>query len=251
MNLLRKYSTVVSSPFKKNVKYQFYLVRHGESIWNKSSRFTGWTNIPLTSNGKEEAANMGYIMKDKLRLIPDIIYSSVLKRSLDTSSIIKDKVKTSTINEIDIHTTWRLNEKHYGRLEGACRQDFRDLFGDKFTNIIRSDFNSKPPLTNELDRLTNFPVYRNCYIEKLKDGESKEDVLNRLLPYYENDILYSFNHYSLPLIVTHKHCARVLMKYLLEMSDEEFLHYRLPEKTLLLIGLNKDFKYETHFEYKY
>ena len=94
-------------------------------------------------------------------------------------------------------------------------------------------------------------MYKNCYFEKIKNGESKEDVLNRLLPYFENDILYMFNENKFPLIVTHKHTARVLMKNLLDISNDDFEKYNLPNNKILLIHLDDENKYKSHDEIEY
>jgi len=235
-----------------NIKYKFLIVRHGESIWNKSSKFTGWTNIPLSENGKKESRNIGksLIMNN---LIPNIIFTSVLDRSINTANIIKKELFRSD-EDIPIHTSWRLNEKHYGTIEGIPRQLIRNDYGDKFTDLIRNNFFTKPPIVRKYDYLkdTNqYAVYRNCYINKLKIGESKKNVLERLLPYYENDILYTLSENKFPLIVTHKHCARVLMKHLLKISDDDFQSYKLPEKKIFLICLNENLDYDKHYEFDY
>jgi bisphosphoglycerate-dependent phosphoglycerate mutase len=106
----------------------------------------------------------------------------------------------------------------------------------------------KPPIIKNYNYDLSYPVYRNCYFKKIKNGESKENVLERLLPYYENDILYTFTENKFPLIVTHKHTARVLMKYLLKMKDEEFENYQLPDKKILLINLDENLIYKNHSE---
>jgi len=223
------------------------IVRHGQSIWNHDSKFTGWTNIPLTQKGKDEAKLIGKSLIYN-NLQPNIIFSSVLNRAIDTSNIIKKELNDENI---DIHTTWRLNEKHYGMLEGIPRQYIRDLYGNRFTKMMRGNFNMKPPILekNELDKIDivgAYPIYRNCYFEKIKNGESKENVLNRLLPYFENDICYTFNESKFPLIVTHKHCARVLMKHLLNMDDYEFENFELPSKKILYLELKDNLQYSNH-----
>lgn len=232
-----------------NNSKRFLLIRHGESIWNKDSKFTGWTNIPLTNNGRIEASTIGNTLK-KNNLVPSIIFSSVLNRAIDTSNIIKKELNNK---ELEIHTTWRLNEKNYGTLEGVPRNYIRKLYGNKLTNKMRNNFNMKPIIINNinLDMDITYPVYRNCYFDKVKNGESKENVLERLLPYYENDILYTLNDNNLPLIVTHKHCARVLMKYLLKITDEDFEYYDLPDKKIIIVNLDNDLKYKFHDELEY
>jgi len=140
-----------------------------------------------------------------------------------------------------IHTSWRLNEKHYGTLEGVPRQHIRDVYGDKFTTMMRSNYTMKPPFIKY--KVTHdYPVYKNCYFHTIQHGESKENVLERLLPYYENDILSTLEENHTPLIVTHKHTARVLMKHVLKMSDEEFEGYELP-KQMMVVYLNKQLEH--------
>jgi 2,3-bisphosphoglycerate-dependent phosphoglycerate mutase len=218
--------------------FRILLARHGESIWNQDSKFTGWTNIPLTIRGKKEAEQMALTMKETNN-IPTIIFTSVLQRSIDTSQIIQKTLD----QDIPIHTSWRLNEKHYGTLEGVPRNYIRDLYGEPFTARMRSHYTMKPPKI--APRPETYPVYKNCYFETIKYGESKENVLQRFLPYYENDILYTLKEKKIPLIMTHKHTARVLMKHLLQLNDEQFERYELP-KSMILINLDDQLKYLSH-----
>ena len=104
---------------------------------------------------------------------------------------------------------------------------------------------------DHIKNVTKYKVYKNCYIDKLQFGESKQNVLERLLPYYENDILYTLSENKFPLIVTHKHCARVLMKHLLKISDDDFRNYKLPEQKILLVCLKENLDYDKHFELEY
>ncbi len=234
--------------------YRIIIARHGESIWNQDSKFTGWTNIPLTDKGRLEAKQMAAVMKPYR---PSIIFTSVLQRSIETSTIIQKELQMemkkelkNEMNRVDIpiHTSWRLNEKHYGTLEGVPRKYIRDVYGELFTQMMRSNFTMKPPVLKNIEK-SLYPVYRNCYLESIKHGESKENVLSRLLPYYENDILYTLSEGHTPLILTHKHTARVLMKHLLQMNDEVFEKYELPNKIIVVNLLNS--KYFSHEELDY
>ena len=219
------------------------LVRHGESIWNQDSKFTGWTNIPLTNHGRTEATHMALAMI-KQNIYPNVIFSSVLQRCIETSQLIQKEYRY-----MPIHTSWRLNEKHYGTLEGVPRQHIRDIYGDKFTTMMRSNYTMKPPLI-KYPTENKYPTYKNCYFQTIQSGESKENVLQRLLPYYENDILSTLAENQTPLIVTHKHTARVLMKHVLKMKEEEFEEYELPKKIIVLY-LNDSFGYERKEEIPY
>jgi len=246
-------------------RYRILLGRHGESIWNHDSKFTGWTNIPLSKNGIIEAKLMSETIINN-KLFPNIFFTSVLDRAINTTNIIKNKLiqydhkSTNTENlnlsvndDIQIHTSWRLNEKHYGTLEGVPRKYIRYLYGEKFTQMMRTNYSMKPPIirTHVFEKNHEYSSYKNCYFEKIKNGESKENVLERLIPYYENDILYTLTENKFPFIITHKHTARVLMKYLLKMDDEQFENYELPSKKILLINLDNSFNYINHDEISY
>ena len=232
----------------KKVVKKIVLVRHGESIWNQESKFTGWTNIPLTENGRKEAEKIAKTLIQH-NIYPTILFSSVLQRSIETSNIIRTTLIEQTnqslrnINDLPIYTSWRLNEKHYGTLEGIPREYIRDLYGEKFTQMMRKNFNMKPPIIKDYYNKMEYPIYRNCYFEKIKNGESKENVLERLLPYFENDIMYTLSENKLPLIVTHKHTARVLMKHLLKLNDENFENYEIPNQGFIVIDFNDNYEY--------
>jgi 2,3-bisphosphoglycerate-dependent phosphoglycerate mutase len=231
----------------KEVVKKIVLVRHGESIWNQESKFTGWTNIPLTENGKKEAENIALKLIEN-KIYPTILFSSVLNRSIETSNIIRNKLiesKRYDSSDFQIHTSWRLNEKHYGTLEGIPRKYIRNVYGDIFTKMMRKSFSMKPPIVKNHNFNNEYPIYRNCYFEKIKNGESKENVLDRLLPYFENDIMYTLSENKLPLIVTHKHTARVLMKHLLKLNDEEFENYEIPNKGIVVLYFDSNNNYIT------
>ena len=219
------------------------LIRHGESIWNQDSKFTGWTNIPLSNNGKIEAENIAWALIEN-KIYPNIVFSSVLDRSVETSNIIRNIFEKLNLCDMPIHTSWRLNEKHYGTLEGIPREYIRNLYGDKFTQMMRKSFHIKPPIIKNLHlnfkNLSEYSIYKNCYFNTIKNGESKENVLDRLLPFFENDILFTLSENKLPLIVTHKHSARVLMKHLLKMDEEDFENYEFPDKTIVILNFDDD-----------
>ena len=227
-------------------KYKILLIRHGQSIWNQDSKFTGWTNIPLSKKGISEAYKIGESLV-KNKLFPNIFFTSVLDRSIDTGTIIKNSFN----KDLPLHTSWRLNEKHYGTLEGVPRKYIRDMYGEKFTKMMRANYNMRPPILKNHGFRNEFMTYKNCYYEEIKDGESKENVLNRLLPYYQNDILYTLTENKFPLIITHKHTMRVLMKYLLKLNYEEFENYELPNNKILLIYLDEKFNYIKNDEIDY
>jgi 2,3-bisphosphoglycerate-dependent phosphoglycerate mutase len=231
---------------KSNKMYKIILIRHGKSIWNHDSKFTGWTNIPLTKEGKQEAKIIANTMK-KHKIYPSVYFSSVLDRCTETVNIIKSEFDHNAL----IYTSWRLNEKHYGTLEGIPRKYIRDMYGMKFTSMMRNNFYMKPPVLRNLEPSNEYPIFKNCYYNTIKYGESKENVLTRLLPYFQNDILYSFQEKKLPVVITHKHCIRVLMKYYLQLSDEEFEEYTTPHKSIIIMYFDTELNYKKHRFIKY
>ena len=216
------------------------IVRHGQSIWNQESKFTGWTNIPLNREGKFEAIKVGKIL-NHYNLKPNIIYSSILYRAVDTSLLINNELKNKAV----IKSDWRLNEKHYGTLEGIERSFIRTRFGEEYTRKMRGDFTMLPPIIEETSD-NNYNIVNMCndaykYFKNIKNGECKKDVYNRAIPFYLEKIVPIVDS-NFPLIVTHKHTARVLMKYLLNISDKDFENYKLPENKILYIELDENKK---------
>lgn len=217
-------------------RFNVLLVRHGKSVWNHDSKFTGWTNIPLTEQGRSDARKIAQTLRSN-NIIPTVFFSSVLQRSLESATIIKQSLNS----DADILTSWRLNEKHYGTLEGVEREYIRNVYGNRFTSMMRSNFYMKPPVIKSIPQQTEYPIFKNCYFDTIKYGESKENVLTRLLPYFQNDILYTITQDKLPLVVTHKHCLRVIMKHYLSLSDEEFEEFDISSNVILMLKFDEDF----------
>ena len=217
-------------------RFNVLLVRHGKSVWNHDSKFTGWTNIPLTEQGRLEARKIAQTLRSN-NIIPTVFFSSVLQRSLESATIIKKSLHS----DADILTSWRLNEKHYGTLEGVEREYIRNVYGNRFTSMMRSNFYMNPPVIKSIPQQTDYPIFKNCYFDTIKYGESKENVLMRLLPYFQNDVLYTITQDKLPLVVTHKHCLRVIMKHYLSLSDEEFEEFDISSNVILMLKFDEDF----------
>ncbi len=223
-----------------NKSFQFLIIRHGESIWNKDNRFTGWTDIPMTEFGVRQSADLAStIIKNKIK--PYCIFSSELKRSYDTAEIIREKLKTN----ISIFDSWRLNEKSYGDCEGVNRDLLAQHTSKDFVSELRRSFFVRPPkLDNHMKY--DFKDYQlktnNYYFQnKIYNGETKEMVLHRLLPYWYDNIIPKIKDYSCPLIVTHKHTARVLLKYLSKMPLAEFDKLQFKNGLVYHIQLNNEF----------
>ena len=225
---------------KKKYRHSFMLVRHGESIWNFDDRFTGWTNIPLTETGRNQAYNMGQLLKDKLHK-PSVLFSSELERGIETCRLLRNGLD----EDVTIKITWRLNEKHYGPCEGLPRDVISKVYGDDFLKDLRSSYTTMPPVIGScsLNKTMNeTPYYRD---NNLHLGESNKMVLERLLPYWNKCIVpYMKKQHRIPLIVTHKHCARVLIKHLSNMNEDDFKKYDMKNAVIHHIFLNNDLEIE-------
>ena len=226
------------------------IVRHGQSIWNMDSKFTGWTNIPLTEKGEKEASNIASVLH-KYQIFPNVIFTSSLDRAIKTSNIIKKQ-----LYDYDVPTlaSWRLNEKHYGNLEGVEREFIREAFGVEYTKKMRSNYTMLPPSIREIpsNMKNNYKVYKNQYYDTIADsGESKKHVYERVVPYYKNYIEPCIIKNDSPIIVTHKHTARVLMKYLKNIDDETFENYNIPSNKIISIIFdeNMNLSSENFFSY--
>ena len=229
-----------------NKKYSFLLVKHTTEILNQEKRFIGWSNIPLTQNCIENSYKIG----DKLiehNLIPNVIYCSDLNRTIYSSYVIRNKLRYN----IPIIKTWKLNEKYYGELEQMPKKYIIKMYGEELIKKLDNDYISKLPVMQDYLYYNSYLCNEHSYIKYIENGESNKNVQDRLMPYYQNDILQTIKDNKLPLIVTHKHVIRVLMKYLLNLNKDEFLNYDYPNNKILLINLDNKFKYIDHKEIRY
>lgn len=201
------------------------LLRHGESIWNKENRFTGWTDVDLTEKGKEEAMNAGKIMKDK-NFTFDIAFTSVLKRAIDTLNIVLNEMNIS----LDINYSWKLNERHYGALQGLNKDETRKKYGEEQVHLWRRSYDVKPPeLTVEDERYPGHdPKYKDLKQEELPLTESLKDTLKRTLEYYNNDIIKYLHDGKNVLVVAHGNSIRSIIKYIENISDDEIMKVEIP-----------------------
>ena len=202
------------------------LVRHGESIWNKENRFTGWTDIELTEKGINEAKQAGILLKEK-SFIFDIAYTSVLKRANDTLDYILEKLNQ---NNIQIIYNYNLNERHYGALQGLNKNEIGKKYGEKQLQLWRRSAHTRPPLLTVID--DRYPgndiKYKDIDKKLLPLGECLEDTIKRVSKYYNEEIKKElYNSYNI-IIVAHGNSLRGLIKYLDNLSDEEVIKLEIP-----------------------
>ena len=214
------------------------LLRHGESQSNQDNLFTGWSDVDLTEKGAKEAKNSGILLK-KHNYQFDKVFTSVLKRAVKTMDLCLNEMEQ---NNIPIVYDWRLNEQHYGDLEGLNKLETVKLHGEEKVFNWRRSFNVSPPPLALNDK--RHPRFDNRY-KKLSDveipsTESLKDTLNRLLPIWNQDIAPFIKSGKNALIVAHGNSLRALIKYLNNISDEDISNFNIPTGILLVLRLNND-----------
>ena len=200
------------------------LLRHGQSIWNKENKFTGWTDVPLSDNGIREAKEAGRLLKDN-NFNFDIAYTSVLKRAIDTLDIT---LKEMNIN-VPIIYDYHLNERHYGALQGLNKDETRKKYGDEQVLLWRRSADVRPPALNKEDPRYpgNDPKYKDIPEEELPFTENLNDTIKRTSTYFEEEIKPKLKDNNV-LIVAHGNSLRGLIKYLENLTDEEIIGFEIP-----------------------
>ena len=221
------------------------LLRHGESQWNLENRFTGWTDINLSDKGIEEAKSAGQILKSK-DIHFDIVFTSLLKRAIKTMEICLNELGA---NEITINQNWRLNERHYGSLQGLNKLETAKKYGDKQVLIWRRSYKIAPPPLDSKDK--RHPRFDKKYI-KLKpslipDCESLKDTKIRFMPLWNNSIKPNLQSGKKLLIVAHGNSLRAIVKYLDAISDSNILKLNIPTGVPLVYELNNNLKPIKHY----
>lgn len=220
--------------------YKLTLVRHGESTWNKENRFTGWIDIDLSERGIEEAKKAGQILK-KEGFIFDLAFSSVLKRAIRTLWIILDEMDLMWIPTI---VSWRLNERHYGALQGLNKKEMAQKHGEEQVHIWRRSYDIRPPILERTDPLFpgNDPRYKGISSELLPQAECLKDTVERVVPYFEGVIAPAIKDSKRILIVAHGNSIRALVKYLDNISDKDIVELNIPTGIPLIYELDAELK---------
>ena len=219
------------------------LVRHGESEWNLSNKFTGWTDVELSENGVNEAIEAGKVLKEKGYTF-DVAYTSVLKRANHTLDLILKELNL----DIPINYSWHLNERHYGALQGLNKKETADKYGDEQVHIWRRSYDVQPPaLTDDDDRYKDMLTK---YDEYVPHTECLKDTIERVIPYWESDIEPSIKEGKNVIIVAHGNSLRGLIKYLDNISDEDIVGLEIPTGNPLVYELDDNLKPITHYYLK-
>jgi len=214
------------------------LVRHGESEWNKLNRFTGWTDVDLSQKGIEEAKEAGKVLKQEGYEF-DIAYTSVLRRAIKTLWLILEEMDLMWLHEIK---SWRLNEKHYGKLQGLNKIETAKKYGEEQVLLWRRGFDVLPPLLDEnyRDKMLLKPQYRELKREDIPLGESLKNTIERVLPLWHSKIEPDIKEGKKVLIAAHGNSLRAIVKYLDNISDEAILKVNIPTGIPLVYELDDE-----------
>lgn len=216
------------------------LLRHGESTWNKENRFTGWTDVDLTPKGIQEAQNAGQLLREH-GFAFDIAYTSVLRRAIRTLWIVLDEMDQMWI---PIQHTWRLNERHYGALQGLNKAETAAQYGDEQVLIWRRSYDVRPPaLSIDDERYAGAdPRYKNLTQNDIPLTECLKDTVARFLPYWNTVIAPQVQAGKSVIIAAHGNSLRALVKYLDNISDEDILNCNIPTGVPLVYELDDNMK---------
>jgi len=216
------------------------LLRHGESTWNKENRFTGWTDVDLSEKGLVEAGKAGEVLK-KEGFVFDVAYTSVLKRAIRTLWITLDKMD---LMWIPVFNSWRLNERHYGALQGLNKAETAAKFGEPQVLVWRRSYDVPPPKLETTDPRYpgNDPRYKGLSKDELPLTECLKDTVDRFLPYWHETIAPAVKSGKRVIIAAHGNSLRALVKYLDNVSDEAIVNLNIPTGLPLVYELDDNLK---------
>jgi 2,3-bisphosphoglycerate-dependent phosphoglycerate mutase len=216
------------------------LLRHGESEWNAKNLFTGWVDVDLNVKGEGEATRGGELLVEN-KLLPDVVHTSVLRRAIRTAQISLDVADRMWI---ETKRSWRLNERHYGALQGKDKVATLEEFGEEQFMLWRRSYDIPPPPIDDADQFANFddPKYAGLPSEARPRTECLKDVLIRALPYWYDQIVPDLRAERVTLIAAHGNSLRAIVKHLDKMSDEAVVGLNIPTGIPLVYDLDDDLK---------
>ncbi|MEJ3403797.1 phosphoglyceromutase [Rathayibacter sp. YIM 133350] len=219
--------------------YTLILLRHGNSDWNQKNLFTGWVDVRLSEQGEREAARAGELLADG-GLLPDVLHTSVLSRAIQTADIALDVADRLWI---DVRRSWRLNERHYGALQGLDKADTLAKYGQEQFMLWRRSFDVPPPALADDAEYSQVgdPRYANLSDSELPRTECLKDVIERMLPYWQSDIIPDLAEGRTVLVTAHGNSLRALVKHLDGISDADIAELNIPTGIPLVYTLGEDF----------
>lgn len=225
--------------------YTLVLIRHGESLWNRENRFTGWKDVDLSEQGVNEARGAGVTLKEK-GFDFDLAYTSVLKRAIRTLWLIQEEMDLMWMPVI---RSWRLNERHYGALTGLNKTETAEKYGEEQVHVWRRSYAIPPPAFAEDDAVN--PAFHRRYAEIPKEAlprtECLKDTVGRFLPYWSEEIAPAIRSGKRVLIAAHGNSLRALVKHLDTISDEDITELNIPTGIPLVYELNEELTPVRHY----
>ena len=224
---------------------QLILIRHGESEWNKLNLFTGWTDVDLTEFGRKEAFDAGLLLK-KEGYKPQMCYTSYLKRAVRT---LNQVLEAMDMDWLPVEKSWRLNEKSYGAIQGLNKADTAKKYGDDQVLLWRRSFDTQPPALDMHDERSPRmdPRYAELSDSEIPLTESLKDTIARLMPYYKEVILKSFNRYDTVMVVAHGYSLRGIVKELRNMGNDEIIKFNIPTAVPYIFQFDDQMKLQKEF----
>lgn len=215
------------------------LLRHGESEWNAKNLFTGWVDVRLSTLGETEARRGGALLKEK-GLLPDVLHTSLLRRAIHTAQLALDECDR---HWIPVHRTWRLNERHYGALQGKDKKETLATYGEEQFKLWRRSFDVPPPPIEDNDQYSQArdPRYKDLGAD-MPRTECLKDVVNRMLPYLNNEIAADLRTGKTVLVAAHGNSIRAIVKHLACISDSDIAEVNIPTGIPLLYTFDDDFE---------
>ena len=215
------------------------LLRHGQSDWNQKNLFTGWVDVRLSDLGRAEAKRAGELLVEK-GVLPEVLHTSVLTRAIQTADIALEEADRLWI---DVRRSWRLNERHYGALQGLDKAETLEKYGPEQFMLGRRSFDVPPPVLADDDQWSQVgdPRYANLSDAELPRTECLKDVIARMLPYWQSDIIPDLQAGKTVLVTAHGNSLRALVKHLDGISDEDISELNIPTGIPLVYELGDDF----------
>jgi 2,3-bisphosphoglycerate-dependent phosphoglycerate mutase len=219
--------------------YTLVLLRHGQSDWNEKNLFTGWVDVRLSDLGRAEAKRAGELLVEK-GVLPDVLHTSVLTRAIQTAEIALEAADRSWI---DVRRSWRLNERHYGALQGLDKAETLEKYGQEQFMLWRRSFDTPPPPIDDDSQWSQVgdPRYADLSDDEMPRTECLKDVIARMLPYWESDIIPDLKTGKTVLVTAHGNSLRALVKHLDGISDADIAELNIPTGIPLVYELGDDF----------
>ena len=220
--------------------YTLILLRHGESEWNALNLFTGWVDVALTQKGRDEAVRAGELIKES-GILPDVVHTSLLRRAINTAATALDGADR---HWIPVRRSWRLNERHYGALQGKDKKQTLDAYGEEQFMLWRRSFDTPPPTLADDDEFSQFGELRYADIAdaEFPRTECLKDVIKRMLPYWESAIIPDLTDGKVVMVAAHGNSLRAIVKHLDGISDEDIAGLNIPTGQPLVYRLDESFR---------